>query len=70
MEESKTPFYDAFFVLAIVSVTFYRGVVEIFKVRQTEGSWKTVVFTGSEAKRQAQGSGPGLSPTGSRHEFL
>lgn len=36
--------------------------VEIFKVRQTDGSWKTVVFTGSEAKRQAQGSGLGCLP--------
>lgn len=51
---------SVFFVLTIVFVTFYSGVVEIFKVRQTEGSWKTVVFTGSEAKCQAQGIGSGL----------
>lgn len=54
------PFYDVFFVLTIVFVTFYSGMVEIFKVRRTEGSWKTVVFTGSEAKCQAQGIGPVL----------
>lgn len=54
------PFNDVFFVLAIVFVTFYSGMVEIFKVRLTERSWKTVIFTGSEVKHQAQGFGPVL----------
>ena len=54
------PLYDVFFVLTIVFVIFYSGMVEIFKVRRTEGSWKTVLFTDSEAKCQAQGIGPGL----------
>lgn len=56
----KMPLYDVFFPLTIGFVTFYSGMVEIFKVRQTEGSWKTVLFTDSEAKCQAQGIGPGL----------
>ena len=54
------PLSEVFVVLTIVFVTFYSGIVELFKVRQTEGSWKTVLFTDSEAKCQAQGLGPGL----------
>lgn len=59
-EAFKMPLSEVFFVLTIVFVTFYSGMVEIFKVRQNEGSWKTVLFTDSEAKCQAQGIGPGL----------
>lgn len=59
-EGFKMPLCDVFFVLTIVFMAFYSRTVEIFKARQTEGSWKTFVFTGSEAKCQAQGLGPGL----------
>lgn len=54
------PLSEVFFILTIVFVTLYSGMVEIFKVRRTEGSWKTVLFTNSEAKCQAQGIEPGL----------
>lgn len=60
VEGSKIPFCDVLFVFTIVFVTFYSGMIEIFQVRQTEGSWKTVVFTGWDAKCQAQGIGPVL----------
>lgn len=59
VEGFKMPFY-MFFVFTIVLVTFYSEMVEIFKVRQTEWSWKTVVFTGSEVKSQAEVIGPVL----------
>lgn len=54
------PFYYAFFVFTIVFATFYSGMAEIFKVRQTKGSWKTVVFASSNVSCQAQGMGPAL----------
>lgn len=58
----EMPFYDVFFVLTIVFVTFYSGMVEVFKVRRTEGTWKTIVCTDSEAKCQHEPWACAVSP--------